>query len=45
MEALCTELHLDVSDRRILLLAWKTAAQRMGFFEQQEWLAGAWVYR
>lgn len=41
VEALCEALGVDASDRRVLLLAWRTNAQRMGYFERDEWLAGA----
>jgi len=39
-ERLCRDLGLDPSDRKVLLLAWKLRAQRMGYFSRQEWSQG-----
>lgn len=40
VERLCEALQMEADDRRILLLAWRTQAKRMGFFEMSEWLQG-----
>lgn len=39
-ERLCRDLGLDPADRKVLLLAWKMGAQRMGYFSRQEWNQG-----
>lgn len=39
-EKLCTDLGLDPADRKILLLAWKMGAQRMGYFSRKEFERG-----
>jgi len=39
-ERLCRDLGLDPADRKVLLLAWKMSAQRMGYFSRQEWNQG-----
>ena len=36
VEALCADLGLDPSDRRVLLLAWAARAARMGYFSRPE---------
>lgn len=40
VEALCCDLGLDPADRKVLLLAWKMGAQRMGFFSCHEFERG-----
>ncbi|KAK9838249.1 hypothetical protein WJX81_000160 [Elliptochloris bilobata] len=41
VERLCADLGLDPADRRVLLLAWKMGAQRMGYFSRGEFESGA----
>lgn len=36
----CQDLGLDPSDRRVLLLAWKMAAKRQGYFSRDEFQRG-----
>lgn len=36
VEALCADLGLDPTDRRVLLLAWAARAARMGYFSRAE---------
>eukprot|EP00891_Asterochloris_glomerata_P000239 jgi/Astpho2/239/Aster-x0015 len=38
VEALCQDLKLDPSDRKVLVFAWKAGAKRMGFFSHDEFL-------
>jgi DCN1-like protein 4/5 len=45
VEQLCADLKMDPSDRRVLLLAWKMGAQRMGFFTRQEFEQGMRLLR
>ncbi|XP_007012001.2 PREDICTED: DCN1-like protein 4 isoform X1 [Theobroma cacao] len=40
IEALCSDLGVDCTDVRILMLAWKLKAQRQGYFTQDEWRTG-----
>jgi hypothetical protein len=39
-ERLCRDLGLEPADRKVLLLAWKMRAQRMGYFSRLEWSQG-----
>ncbi|KAK8602538.1 hypothetical protein V6N13_057834 [Hibiscus sabdariffa] len=38
--ALCSDLGVDHTDVRILMLAWKLKAAKQGFFTQDEWRTG-----
>ncbi|GMP35579.1 hypothetical protein CsSME_00007959 [Camellia sinensis var. sinensis] len=40
IEALCSDLGVDHTDVRILMLAWKMNAQKQGYFTQDEWQRG-----
>ncbi|KAL2249537.1 UNVERIFIED_CONTAM: DCN1-like protein 4, partial [Sesamum indicum] len=40
IEALCSDLEVDYTDVRILMLAWKMNAQKQGYFTQDEWRRG-----
>jgi DCN1-like protein 4/5 len=40
VERLCSDLGLEPSDRRVLLLAWRMGAKRMGYFARDEFAAG-----
>ncbi|XP_047939971.1 DCN1-like protein 4 isoform X2 [Salvia hispanica] len=40
VEALCSDLKVDCTDVRILMLAWKMDAQKQGYFTQDEWRRG-----
>ncbi|XP_022750212.1 DCN1-like protein 4 isoform X2 [Durio zibethinus] len=40
IEALCSDLGVDYTDVRILMLAWKLKAERQGYFTQDEWRTG-----
>ncbi|XVF48467.1 hypothetical protein PTKIN_Ptkin03bG0192500 [Pterospermum kingtungense] len=40
IEALCSDLRVDYTDVRILMLAWKLKAKRQGYFTQDEWRTG-----
>ncbi|KAG8372617.1 hypothetical protein BUALT_Bualt12G0085300 [Buddleja alternifolia] len=40
IEALCSDLQVDHTDVRILMLAWKMKAQKQGYFTQDEWRRG-----
>lgn len=40
IEKLCKQLKLDPSDVRVLMLAFKMNAQRMGYFSLEEWRRG-----
>ena len=42
IEAFCKDLKLDPSDRKVLLLAWRFGAKRMGFFSREEFKSGGW---
>ncbi|EYU25333.1 hypothetical protein ABFS82_10G120500 [Erythranthe guttata] len=40
IEKLCSDLQVDYTDVRILMLAWKMNAQKQGYFTQDEWRRG-----
>lgn len=40
IERFCTDINVDPSDRKILLLAWKMRAKRMGYFTREEFHSG-----
>jgi DCN1-like protein 4/5 len=40
VEKLCEDLGISTTDIRILLLAWKLRASRMGYFSKDEWRQG-----
>nr|GLL20327.1 chitotriosidase-1-like [Ipomoea trifida] len=40
VEALCSDLGVDHTDVRVLMLAWKMKAKRQGYFSQDEWQLG-----
>eukprot|EP00887_Chlorella_sp_A99_P005482 scaffold1.g5482.t1 len=40
VEKFCVDLELDPSDRKVLLLAWKMDAKRMGYFSKDEFKHG-----
>ena len=40
VERLCADLGLDPADRKVLILAWKMNAQRMGYFTAPEFERG-----
>lgn len=40
VERLCSDIGVDPSDRKVLLLAWKMGAERMGYFSRVEFLRG-----
>ncbi|KAL6555135.1 hypothetical protein OROGR_006393 [Orobanche gracilis] len=40
IEALCSDIEVDYTDVRILMLAWKMNAQTQGYFTQDEWRRG-----
>ncbi|GAV79969.1 Cullin_binding domain-containing protein [Cephalotus follicularis] len=40
IEALCSDLKVDYTDVRILMLAWKLKAAKQGYFTQNEWQTG-----
>ncbi|GAB4817652.1 hypothetical protein N2152v2_004698 [Parachlorella kessleri] len=40
IEKFCSDLKLEPSDRKVLLLAWRFGAKRMGFFSREEFLDG-----
>ncbi|KAL4332795.1 hypothetical protein GQ457_07G038240 [Hibiscus cannabinus] len=40
IEALCSDLGVDYTDVRILMLAWKLKAEKQGYFTQDEWQTG-----
>ncbi|GMQ09189.1 hypothetical protein CsSME_00052657 [Camellia sinensis var. sinensis] len=37
IEALCSDLEVDHTDVRILMLAWKMQAEKQGYFTLEEW--------
>ena len=45
IEAFCKDLKLDPSDRKVLILAWKMGAKRMGYFSRDEFCYGALLRR
>ncbi|MCL7045876.1 hypothetical protein MKW94_005186 [Papaver nudicaule] len=40
IEALCSDLGVDHTDVRILMLAWKMKSEKQGYFTQDEWRVG-----
>ncbi|KAJ8560774.1 hypothetical protein K7X08_022634 [Anisodus acutangulus] len=40
IEALCSDLGVDHTNVRILMLAWKMKAEKQGYFTQDEWRKG-----
>ncbi|XP_048440524.1 DCN1-like protein 5 isoform X1 [Pyrus x bretschneideri] len=40
IEALCSDLKVDHTDVRILMLAWKMRAAKQGYFSKDEWQRG-----
>ncbi|XP_010245549.1 PREDICTED: DCN1-like protein 4 isoform X2 [Nelumbo nucifera] len=40
IEALCSDLEVDHTDVRILMLAWKMKAEKQGYFTLDEWRRG-----
>ncbi|XP_016480234.2 uncharacterized protein LOC107801421 [Nicotiana tabacum] len=40
IEALCSDLGVDHTNVRILMLAWKMKAEKQGYFTQDEWQRG-----
>ncbi|CAL1358874.1 unnamed protein product [Linum trigynum] len=40
IETLCSDMKVEYTDVRILMLAWKMKAQRQGYFTKDEWQAG-----
>nr|XP_043624996.1 DCN1-like protein 4 [Erigeron canadensis]XP_043624997.1 DCN1-like protein 4 [Erigeron canadensis] len=40
IEKLCSDLSVEHTDVRILMLAWKLKAQKQGYFTQDEWREG-----
>ncbi|WCJ29853.1 hypothetical protein M5689_011456 [Euphorbia peplus] len=40
VEALCSDLKVEYTDVRILMLAWKMKAKQQGYFTQEEWRTG-----
>ncbi|XP_022731674.1 DCN1-like protein 4 isoform X1 [Durio zibethinus] len=40
IESLCSDLGVDYTDVRILMLAWKLKAEKQGYFTQDEWRTG-----
>ncbi|XVE53690.1 hypothetical protein DITRI_Ditri03aG0022700 [Diplodiscus trichospermus] len=40
IEALCSDLGVEYTDVRILMLAWKLKAEKQGYFTQDEWRTG-----
>ncbi|KAL3535033.1 hypothetical protein ACH5RR_003494 [Cinchona calisaya] len=40
IESLCSDLRVDHTDVRILMLAWKMKAEKQGYFTQEEWRRG-----
>ncbi|KAJ8753211.1 hypothetical protein K2173_017806 [Erythroxylum novogranatense] len=40
IEALCSDMQVEHTDIRILMLAWKMKAQKQGFFTKEEWQTG-----
>ncbi|XP_071742202.1 uncharacterized protein [Rutidosis leptorrhynchoides] len=40
IEKLCSDLSVEYTDVRILMLAWKMNAKKQGYFTQDEWRAG-----
>ncbi|KAL2533998.1 protein of unknown function (DUF298) [Abeliophyllum distichum] len=40
IESLCSDLEVDHTDVRILMLAWKMQAKKQGYFTREEWRRG-----
>ncbi|KAK1358159.1 Defective in cullin neddylation protein [Heracleum sosnowskyi] len=40
IEGLCSDLEVDHTDVRVLMLAWKMQAERQGYFTLEEWRKG-----
>lgn len=40
IERFCADINVDPSDRKVLLLAWKMRAKRMGYFSRDEFHSG-----
>ncbi|KAF5739040.1 hypothetical protein HS088_TW12G00238 [Tripterygium wilfordii] len=40
IEALCSDMEIDHTDVRILMLAWKMKAEKQGYFTLEEWHQG-----
>ncbi|XP_019462654.1 PREDICTED: DCN1-like protein 5 isoform X2 [Lupinus angustifolius] len=40
IEALCKDVHVDHTDVRMLILAWKMKAEKQGYFSKDEWRRG-----
>ncbi|XP_074275877.1 uncharacterized protein LOC141599684 [Silene latifolia] len=40
IEALCSDMEMDHTDVRILILAWKMQAEKQGYFTLEEWRKG-----
>lgn len=40
IEGLCSDLEVDHTDVRVLMLAWKMQAERQGYFTLEEWRRG-----
>ncbi|XP_065868811.1 uncharacterized protein [Euphorbia lathyris] len=40
IEALCSDMQVDHTDVRILMLAWKMKAEKQGYFTLEEWRRG-----
>ncbi|KAJ7955598.1 Defective in cullin neddylation protein [Quillaja saponaria] len=40
IEALCSDVKVDHTDVRILMLAWKMKAKKQGYFSKDEWQTG-----
>ncbi|KAF3976692.1 hypothetical protein ACB098_05G076900 [Castanea mollissima] len=40
IEALCSDMEVDHTDVRILMLAWKMKAEKQGYFSLEEWRRG-----
>ncbi|CAA0810099.1 Domain of unknown function (DUF298 [Striga hermonthica] len=40
IESICSDLNVDHTDVRLLMLAWKMQAERQGYFTLDEWRTG-----
>ncbi|PPR96377.1 hypothetical protein GOBAR_AA24290 [Gossypium barbadense] len=40
IESLCSDMEVDHTDVRILMLAWKMKAEKQGYFNLEEWRRG-----
>lgn len=45
IERFCADINVDPSDRKVLLLAWKMRAKRMGYFTREEFQSGIAVLK